>query len=191
MCCNAVFCASPAGPLRLLHLCRSELDQVDRHPAVSSTFIRNLTTHQLTLHPGTFDEGGEGSCLQIRRCGTSSRLVAAAYLHASGHGPDLCSQMASPSLWAQMATAQPRLSVAKAAQPATPSQAVRAAPAVMQLSIDMSEGSIPSPPFEPMAVVTPVHLQANTPVAEVSLCPGLRSHRCAAVASSIVTGHPV
>ena len=107
-------------------------------------------------------------CLQIRRCGISSRLVAAAYLHASGHSANLCSQMALPPLWAQLATSQPRLSLAAAAQPATPDQAIRSAPAGSPLHTGMSDDSRDSPPFRALTDVTPVRMHMCSPTAEAS-----------------------
>lgn len=106
-------------------------------------------------------------CSQIRRCGISSRLVAAAYLHASGHSADLCSQMALPPLWAQLANAQPRLSFSMAAQLATPTQAVRPPPG--EMLTNRSDDTSGSPSFLSLVDVTPVRLHDCSPTAEVRI----------------------
>ena len=160
--------ACAAGPLRLLQLSRNELNELDCHPAVSAAMPSTslLTSTGVLSPPAHVPRRGGLSCLQVRRCGISSRLVAAAYLHASGHSADLCSQMASPPLWAQLSSAQPRLCMAAAAQPATPMLAARAAPLTPSLT-DMSDDGDASPPFASLVDVTPVHLHACTPFAEV------------------------
>jgi hypothetical protein len=107
-------------------------------------------------------------CSQIRRCGISSRLVAAAYLHASGHSADLCSQMALPPLWAQLANVQQRLSICTAAQAATPARAIRPPPG--EMPTHMSDDTCGTPPFLSLVDVTPVRLHGCSPTAEVRTC---------------------
>lgn len=95
----------------------------------------------------------------VQRCGTSSRLVAAAYLHASGHCGTLCSQLVPLALWRRLTAAGPRLCLgpkaATPAEPVTPVQAARAAPVATPLT-DLSDDGAASPPSGVLADAVPI-----------------------------------
>lgn len=101
--------------------------------------------------------------LQVQRCGTSSRLVAAAYLHASGHCGTLCSQLAPPALWQRLTAAGPRLCLepdaTTPAEPITPVQAARDPPAATPLT-DLSDDGAASPPPDMLVDVVPIQTEA-------------------------------
>ncbi len=79
----------------------------------------------------------------MRACGKSSRLVAAAFLHASGHDAALCSRLCPPGAWALLTAQQPRLCLQRPQQPVTPQSSYAAAAVAVTPVTDLSDAASP------------------------------------------------